>query len=356
MEIHRFEQILSRFKQVKLAVLGDFFLDLYIHLDRTLSELSIETQKEAFQAVGLRGQPGAAGVVVNNLSALGAHPSAIGYTGKDGNGYTLRSALSNLNVNTDLLIEWEGRFTPTYTKPMMKELDGQLIELNRIDIINRTPNPQALNLALNENLNKAILHHDGVLALEQVKNDGYGTLSSSLRDKLSELARRYPGKVIIVDSRPFSYVYKGLSLKMNLSEAMYALKNFDKAFDDIDEMDKFRASEKCSQILWEINQKPIFITLGADGICGNSEGKFFHFPGYHTTGPIDIVGAGDAVLAAIGLAQCSGADPQEAAYIGNLIGSIIVQQIGTTGTVTQEQLRQRYFDYQHQLRIGNEHD
>ena len=356
MEIRRFEQILSRFNQVKLAVLGDFFLDLYIQLDRTLSELSIETQKEAFQAVSLRGQPGAAGVVVNNLSALGAHPSAIGYTGKDGNGYTLRSALSNANVNTDLLIEWEGRFTPTYTKPMMKEMDGQTVELNRNDNITRPRKTKNLNLALNEKLNKAILHYDGVLVLEQVKNDGYGTLSSNLRDKLSELAGRSPGKVIIVDSRPFSYMYPGLSLKMNLNEAIYDLKNIDKAFDDIDEMDNKNISKKCSQILWEINQKPIFITLGAEGICGNSEGKFFHIPGYHTTGPIDIVGAGDAVLAAIGLAQCSGADPQEAAYIGNLIGSIIVQQIGTTGTVSQDQLRQRYFDYQHQLRIGNEHD
>ncbi|MEA3326728.1 MAG: PfkB family carbohydrate kinase [Chloroflexota bacterium] len=348
-EIRRFEEILSRFTQVKLAVLGDFFLDLYIHLDRSLSELSMETQKEAFQAIGLRGQPGAAGVVVNNLSALGAQTSAIGYTGKDGNGYTLRSALTKSNINTDFLIEWDGRFTPTYTKPMMKELNGQIIELNRIDVINRSSNPQALNLALVENLSKAILNYDGILVLEQVKIDGYGTLSPILRDKLSELGRLSPDKVIIVDSRPFSNKYTDLSLKMNLFEAICAAKSLDKTLDDIDKNDKLRASARCSQIFWETHQKPIFITLGADGISGTSDGEFFHIPGYRNTGPIDIVGAGDAVLATVGLAQCVGADPKEAAFIGNLVGSLIVQQIGMTGTVTQDQLRQRYFEYQNQL-------
>ena len=352
-EIRRFEEILSRFTQVKLAVLGDFFLDLYIQLDRALSELSLETHKEAFQAVDLRGQPGAAGVVVNNLSALGAQTSAIGYTGKDGNGYTLRSALSNLNVNTDLLIEWEGRFTPTYTKPMMKEVSDQIIELNRIDIINRTPNPKALNQALLKNLPEVLLTYDGILVLEQVKNDGYGTLAPLLRKNLSKLAVQYPNKVFIVDSRSFSDRFEGLSLKMNLSEAVIIAKNIDQNIGDIGQDDNLKLASTCSQVLWERNQKPIYITLGKDGICGTSEGEFFMWPGFITEGPIDIVGAGDAVLASIGLAQCAGADSKEAAYIGNLVGSIIVQQIGTTGIVTQEQLRQRHKEYQNQQRLRN---
>ena len=348
-EIRRFEEILSRFTQVKLAVLGDFFLDLYIQLDRALSELSLETHKEAFQAVDLRGQPGAAGVVVNNLSSLGARAAAIGYTGKDGNGYTLRSALKIMDIDTDFLIEWDGRFTPTYTKPFMKELDGHLIELNRIDIINQLPNPKALNLALIEKLSKAILAFDGILVLEQVNKDGFGTLSPILRSKLSDLARVNPDKVIIIDSRPFLAKYAGLSLKMNLSEAINAAKTLDKTLDNIDENNKLIASARCSQIFWEAYQKPIFITLGADGISGTSDGEYFYFPGYRNIGPIDIVGAGDAVLATIGLAQCAGADPKEAAFIGNLVGSLIVQQIGTTGKVTQDQLRQRYIDYQNQF-------
>lgn len=351
MDDNRFEEILSRIKDVKLAVLGDFFLDLYIDLDRNLSELSLETNKEAFQAVDLRGQPGAAGVVVNNIAALGAKTAALGYTGRDGNGYTLRSELNKINVNTDFLIEWKGRFTPTYTKPLMKDVDGQVVELNRIDIINRTINPQELNQALINNLTEATLLYDGILVLEQVKNDGFGTLSPILRRNLTELSIKYPSKIIIVDSRPFSDKYPGLSLKMNLSEALFSAKKIDKEWmHDPAASGKIKLAQKCSQILCGRNQKPIFITLGHEGICGTSNGEFFHYPGFHTKGPIDIVGAGDAVLAAIGLAQSAGAEAKEAAYIGNLVGSLIVQQIGTTGTVTPNQLRQRHLEYQSQYK------
>ena len=139
METNRFEAILSNFSGCKVAVLGDFFLDLYIQLDRSLSEFSLETHKEAFQAVDWRGQPGAAGVVTNNLVALGAQAAAIGYTGQDGNGFTLRQALQDRQVSLEYFLETPDRFTPTYTKPMMHEVDGSNIELNRIDLINRSP-------------------------------------------------------------------------------------------------------------------------------------------------------------------------------------------------------------------------
>ena len=257
------------------------------------------------------------------------------------------------NISFYNLIEWHGRYTPTYTKPMMKEVSDQIIELNRIDIINRTPNPKALNQALLKNLPEVLLTYDGILVLEQVKNDGYGTLAPLLRKNLSKLAVQYPNKVFIVDSRSFSDRFEGLSLKMNLSEAVIIAKNIDQNIGDIGQDDNLKLASTCSQVLWERNQKPIYITLGKDGICGTSEGEFFMWPGFITEGPIDIVGAGDAVLAAIGLAQCAGADSKEAAYIGNLVGSIIVQQIGTTGIVTQEQLRQRHKEYQNQQRLRN---
>lgn len=350
MDTGRFEELLSRFSSAKVAVLGDFFLDLYIQMDRSLSEFSLETHKEAFQAVNLRGQPGAAGVVTNNLAALDAQPTAIGYIGQDGNGFTLRQALESRQVKTDDLIETGDRFTPTYIKPMMQELDGQNVELNRMDIINRSPNPHDLNSALSETLSKAIKDCDGVLIVEQVKQDGYGTMSPILRNALAEIGRTDPEKTIMVDSRHFADQYAGVSLKMNLSEAINTIKNLGVDHSQIDQNDKLSASIQCAKILWKIQKKPVFITLGSAGISGFAGGESFHFPGYQTTGPIDIVGAGDSVLAGVGLSLCVRATPQEAAYIGNLVGSITVQQLGTTGIATQADLRQRHQEYQEQIK------
>ena len=349
METARLRELLANFSGCKVAVLGDFFLDLYIQLERPLSEFSLETHKEAFQAVDWRGQPGAAGVVTNNLVALGAQTAAIGYTGLDGNGYTLRQALTERSVNLDLFVKSSSRFTPTYTKPMMQEVDGTNVELNRIDLINRSSNPDSLNATLAENVHRAIEKYDGILVVEQVKMDGYGTLSPLLRETLSEVANGYPDKPIVIDSRHFAGSYENVSLKMNLSEAARVIGTIqDEHFSNTSDESQ-RQAESYAHTLWERNHRPVFITLGENGILGMDGGEMFHHPGVKVEGPIDIVGAGDSVLAGIGLALCAGAMPEEAAYIGNLVGSITIRQLGTTGTAHQADLLSSHYKYQKQL-------
>ena len=56
----------------------------------------------------------------------------------------------------------------------------------------------------------------------------------------------------------------------------------------------------------------------------------------------DIVGAGDSCSAGITCAMVSGATHEQAAAFGNLVASITIQQIGTTGTASPEQVRQRW--------------
>jgi len=59
------------------------------------------------------------------------------------------------------------------------------------------------------------------------------------------------------------------------------------------------------------------------------------------SGPIDIVGAGDSCSAGIACAMVSGATLEQAAAFGNLVASITIQQLGTTGTASPEQVRER---------------
>jgi sugar/nucleoside kinase (ribokinase family) len=65
-------------------------------------------------------------------------------------------------------------------------------------------------------------------------------------------------------------------------------------------------------------------------------------PGLRVSGPIDTVGAGDSAMAGIASALCCRASPVEAALVGNLVASITVQQVGTTGTATREQVWDRF--------------
>src|SRR5215218_6527346 len=88
------ERILSTIPGRTVGVLGDLFLDRYLDIDAGLNEPSVETRLTAYQIVRVRSYPGAAGTVINNLSALGVgRICPIAVIGDDGEGYELRQAL-----------------------------------------------------------------------------------------------------------------------------------------------------------------------------------------------------------------------------------------------------------------------
>jgi bifunctional ADP-heptose synthase (sugar kinase/adenylyltransferase) len=51
-------------------------------------------------------------------------------------------------------------------------------------------------------------------------------------------------------------------------------------------------------------------------------------------GPIDIVGAGDSVTANLAPALASGASVREALVLAAIASSVVIHQVGTTGTAT----------------------
>jgi sugar/nucleoside kinase (ribokinase family) len=83
--------------------------------------------------------------------------------------------------------------------------------------------------------------------------------------------------------------------------------------------------------------------MGERGILVARPGQSpYLVPGYPANGPTDIVGAGDAATSGIVTALLAGADELEAAAFGNLVASITVQQLGTTGTASPAQVRERW--------------
>src|SRR4029077_15027684 len=105
-----------------IGVIGDLFLDRYLDIDGALSEPSLETGLDAYQVVGVRSYPGAAGTVINNLVALGlkrVYPISV--IGDDGEGYELLQALDRLEfVDRAWILQGPNRRTPTYIKPMLQ--------------------------------------------------------------------------------------------------------------------------------------------------------------------------------------------------------------------------------------------
>jgi rfaE bifunctional protein kinase chain/domain len=335
----RLEHILARIPKLSIGVIGDLFLDRYLDLDATLTEPSLETGLDAYQVVGVRSQPGAAGTVINNLAALGVrHISVIALIGDDGEGYELRQALHRLPcVEVEHLYSWPGRRTPTYMKPMLGELGKPPRELNRLDIKNRTPATAEAEERILEALAAVWPRIDALLVLDQVREPNTGVVTSRVREELATLGRRDPSKIILADSRERIAFFEAVWLKPNQTECTRAVPGIAEGPDQV---------RHCAIELARRGKRPVFCTLGAEGILIVDSRvaceRIVRVPTVPVQGTIDIVGAGDSTSAAIACALAAGASLDEAAAFGNLVASIAIQQIGTTGTASPEQVRRRW--------------
>ena len=326
MEIQRLKEILARFADIRMAVLGDYFLDEYLVIDPTVAEISIETGLSANQVVAVRSSPGAAGTVCSNLVALGVKTQAIGIVGEDGNGFELVHGLWSRRIGTDLLIEAPERFTPTYTKPMRRQADGTEVEMERVDIKNRTATPAHLEERIIENLWMAVESVDGIVVGDQVQEEECGVVTTAVREELALLSRRYPQKVFFADSRCRVGKFRDVLIKPNEREAAAALGKSE------------AREEELLADLFRMTGKPIFLTCGARGIYGFDGRRSFRCPALPVSGPIDIVGAGDSASAGIASALCAGATLQEAAEMGTLVASVTIRKLGTTGTASRDEV------------------
>lgn len=329
----RLQEILAGFKRIKILVIGDYFLDKYLHIEGALGETSLETGLPAYQVTGIRTSPGAAGNVAANVRALGPNVSALTVLGEDGEGYDLRGRMLELGIETDHVISSAERFTPTYTKPMMHEPDGRVHEMSRIDIKNRVPLPAELEDRIIQKLEELTQEVDGVIIADQVQERNCGILTDRVREKLNTLVKKRPALVYAADSRLRIGEYQGVYLKPNEREALHALGRQVQGTVGIAE------ASTAGQELAAKCKSTVFLTMGAQGILVCEPGKTQRVPAVPVKGPIDIVGAGDSAIAGITCALCAGASPAEAALVGNLAASVTIRCIGTTGTASQAQVR-----------------
>ena len=332
------EQILERLPRLTVGVLGDLFLDRYLDIDAALTEPSIETGLDAYQVVRVRPSPGAAGTVINNLVALGVGAvRVVAVIGDDGEGYELLQALKRLGVvDTAGVVVSADRRTPTYTKPMLHEPGRPARELNRLDIKNRTPLPGPLEARVLDALRDLWPRVDALVVLDQVSEAECGVVTTGVRDLLAQLGASDSRRFVLADSRERIGLFRSVCLKPNVRECRSAIYGEDTDWD-------------APNPVWELAQRagrPVFCTAAELGIMladpGSPEWRVVHVSAYPVRGPIDPVGAGDSTSAGIACARAAGTSLEEAAAFGNLVASITVQQIGTTGTASPEQVRQRW--------------
>jgi rfaE bifunctional protein kinase chain/domain len=333
----RFEAVSASLPLSRIAVLGDFCLDRYLEIDPERREISIETGLEVHNVTHVRSQPGAAGTILNNLVDLGiSELYPIGFCGLDGEGYELIAALNRMpGVQLEYVHQTPERRTFTYCKPLIVVPGQPPRELNRLDSKNWSPTSATVSQQIISSIEAVAAFVDAIIIMDQVDVAETGVVTRSVLEAVRHLAVIHPQLLWLADSRRGLKNYPPVGLKMNEYE-LVALTGTPSL--------SLEAMSAAAAVLARTQARTVFVTLAERGIIGAApDGTVEHVPAFPVRSEIDIVGAGDAVTANLTAALTAGATMREALEIAMAAASIVIHQLGTTGTADLKQMRALLF-------------
>lgn len=322
MNKERLVEIISNFRKVRMAVVGDLMLDDYII--GTVDRISPEAPVPVVSVKEERFVLGGAGNVINNLATLGVKTFCYGVIGDDTDGDRLKKSLKLLGVNAEGVIRSEDR--PTIVKRRVLGGNQQLL---RIDWEDPTNINEILEDSILDNLKSNIENIDAIILSDYDK----GVLTERVAKEIIKLARKY-NKIVTVDPKPSNIMnyFRASSMTPNRKEAYESAKLPKKT--DIDVVGKtLRDNLQLDNLL---------LTRSEEGVSIYTEDSVTNIPTFAKE-VYDVTGAGDTVISVYTLSKAAGATWEEAARIANTAAGVVVGKIGTS-TATKEEILDFYND------------
>ena len=321
LDYSRIQKIVSKFRGVKVLVVGDLILDEFIwgQVTRISPEAPIPVvwvKSESFI-------PGGACNVANNIRALGGKAEVVGVIGREGRGRMLIDLLKERGIGVTGICK-DGR--PTTLKTRVIAHQQQVVRIDREHVV---PLAHALRSRLLKTVRAKIKNVDAIC----IEDYGKGVISSELVHEIVTMAQKHR-KVITVDPKEdhLNYYKNVTSLTPNHHEASVLSKILIK-----DDETLKKAGTKLLKVLQCEN---ILITRGESGMCLFQKGKKPVKIPTLAQDVFDVSGAGDTVIGTYTLALALGSTPLEAAHLANCAAGIVVGKVGTA-TVTGSELLER---------------
>ncbi len=312
---------ISRFDHCHLLVVGDLMIDEYVwgEVDRISPEAPV-------QVVSVKNEDstlGGSGNVVNNLVALGARVSVLGVTGIGEDRKLLLNKLTDLGVDTRGVIPERSRSTTKKTRIIAEHQ-----QVLRIDRETKKQVASSTFKSLTNLAEKIIPEVDLILISDYDK----GLITRTLIADLVKIAKNN-NKITIADPKGLDFTkYSGVSLLTpNSKEASLA------SGVDISDDNSLAAAAKF--LIKKSGIEKLLITCGKDGMVLFEPGTKAFKISTKTREVYDVSGAGDTVIAVLGLGMAAGLPLKEATALANTAAGIVVGKVGTA-TVSKRELLQ----------------
>lgn len=298
-----------------MLVVGDVILDEYLigRAERMSREAPIpvlEFQRRD-QILGGGTNPAA------NMAALGAQVTQIGVVGADSNAEVVRTLLDAHSI-TDRLITDPNR--PTTVKLRIMATMGLRFpqQVARIDTLRRDPIPDSIA----KQVIAAIIDQAPQSACITASDYLSGLITPGVADAIRSAGQQH-GSITCADAQGDFSKYRGYDvIKCNAEEAARYVGI------RLDSDDQF--AQAGSRIMSDLDlHRGMLITRGAAGmtVIERDQGSV-RLPAQHVEDVYDTVGAGDTVLAVVGLGLAIGLPLAECARIANIAAGIVIRKVG----------------------------
>ncbi|MGD2038334.1 MAG: D-glycero-beta-D-manno-heptose-7-phosphate kinase [Desulfobacterales bacterium] len=309
----------KKFAKCRILVLGDLMVDEYLwgNVERISPEAPVQIVSVASEEHTL----GGAGNVISNLVALEAKVSAVGVVGSGINGQLVLKKLKALGVDTRGVIQDRKRATTRKTRIIANHQHVLRFDKEvKTDISRQTMNK------IWRAAGEMIADTDLILVSDYSK----GTVTRGLMTQLIAAAQK-SNKLVIVDPKGRDFKkYAGASLiTPNKKETALA--------SGIEIVDDSSLAKAARRLIEKTAINKILVTCGKDGMVYFDQSKSPYRIHTQARQVFDVSGAGDTVLAVLGLGIAAGYSIREAVALANTAAGIVVGKVGTA-TVSQAEL------------------
>lgn len=322
----RAAELLTRFEQQRILVIGDLMLDRYIM--GSVSRISPEAPVPVVHVHSEKMVPGGASNVALNIGSLHGKGNVAGLIGEDSDGRDLSDLLASRGVGTGAVLRDAGIQTTVKTRVIAER--QQVVRIDWEDSIQFSAESLA---RFEQKLIAEIALADGVI----LEDYGKGVINQEVVDVALKAARA-KGVPIGLDPKDNHILnVEGITLATpNRKEAFNAagVNETRPAAHPLEDAAILRVGDI---LLQKWKPQLLMITLGGDGMLLLEQGKKpIHVP-TRAREVFDVSGAGDTVIATCVLARAAGASFVEAAEIANYAAGVVVGKLGTA-TCTPEEL------------------
>lgn len=321
----RAAQIIERFRGVRVLVVGDLMLDVYLRggASRISPEAPVPVVRvqDEWRALG-----GAANVAAN-LVALGASSPLVGVVGADVEGAAFRATASSAGIGPEGIVEMDSRPTTVKTRVLVGHQQVARYDRERDDDLD----PETVS-TLCDRVETMAADADAVVLEDYDK----GVLVPAVIDAALDAARRRDIPVVVDPKARHFFRYGGCTVfKPNRAELADALRA-GVAPDDAGWMERTRRHLQCENLL---------VTLGSDGMALiTREGGHLRVPAVARS-VYDVSGAGDTVVAVVAATLAAGGTVEEGAILATHAAGIEVGKAGVV-TVAPDELLESVRDHQ----------